>query len=477
MIRDFLGEPDKRQNRAQYRGTVYRLYAKARVEAAEQLDDFKVWMERLKKRRAAAPEKAAKKRYAEKVAAIEQSQHWDLTETSEELLLFTAKVKHCGCKWEAGFSPEGDAWRPACHTVASEGHVNIASWRDSEKHSRICRYRQGEPIFRPAFHTEHNLWCAMDFEIADPEKEHGSVCAVGVAVFDSAGDYVEGKSWKVRPPGNKYDPAVVRAIGLKPSDTETADPWDVVSRKIDKTVGEMPIVFHASENEMRQIFAYENCWRPEEDQVFCSQRMAHFFFPESSMGLVSLCGERLIPVTGHHDPLCDAQAAGWLWQSLAGEIGEDERDSFAYFRDSAKLLPERWMFKGLPATAGQLDYLDIIHHETCISPKTETSESLKKRLQTLSERQKESPNDDRQRLIEKLDRKLADMEPDGGAVSWHGVDLSVKPPPDSEKVSASYVLGEMSRGEAARVLDKAVPVFRRHQERNRKDYYEEEWHY
>ena len=473
MIRDFLGEPDERKNSSKYRGTVYKLYLKERVEKAEKLEEFIVWKEKLDARRIKSKSKQTAKRYAKYVSKFKLSEHWNIVKESREDLLFDVEVVYCGCVWCAEISALGDKWQPANKKLDYSKSVKMGDWKNRWKHSDSCIIEPGNPIRRPKFETDYPQWCAIDVEIACPEENYGSICGIGVAVFDGNGNHINdiSREWKVRPPENKYDPLVVKEVRLKPSETAEADPWEKVSEEVASLVGEMPIVFHAAENEMRQMVSYENLWTPEKEQIHCSQRMAHFLFPSEKMGLVDLCDKYNIPIINHHNPLDDARATGWLWQFLALNIKDDSRDVFEYFE--AQYLPDMWMHKGLPISDGQLEYLSIITHNTGKKPICQTKYNLQKRLDKLEKKQTKNWNEFREKTIAELSQKIENFDDTKKEmhVSWYDVSFTVPKPPDGAKKLTNYVMNSMSRRDAGKVLNVAVPAYKEWQYNQEDDYY------
>ena len=475
MIRDFLGSPDALKNSQTYRGTVYKLYLKKRVEEAEKLEDFIVWKTKLDARRVKRKEKETETRFAETLSNFRLSPHWNVLEENSEENIFEAEVVCCGCVWRAEISALEDKWYPVGRSSSFSKKIKIGCWENRNRHPDSCSVDPDSPLKKPEFETEHPQWCAIDVEIACPEENYGSICGIGVAVFDGNGNHIRdiSREWKVRPPGNKYDPMVVKEVRLKPSETSEADSWEKISEEVASLVGDKPIVFHAAENEMRQMVSYENCWIPKEEQIYCSQRMAHFLSPSGKMGLVDLCGKYNIPIVKHHNPLADAVASGWLWQFLCSEVSSKEKDGFRYFK--TRHLPDGWMFRGLPMSSGQRQYLSIITSNTGTKPSLMTLESQIERLDTLKGRQEKEWSEARQKVIEEVASQINQTSEADGCVnvSWHGVVFSIPAPPSEMKNISGYVMGQMSRGDASKVLNSAVPSYKR----NRDRYYDYDYDY
>lgn len=466
MIRDFLGEPDERRNSAMYRGTVYRLYLKTRVDAAEKTEEFAAWMSKLRKRRAKAAEEKEEKIFRSETEKLRKSQMWDIVESDPENLSFSAKMKHCGCVWQAKVSEESCKWRAAANRSEENGFSKSMRWNTPGFHRSECRFRNGEPLFKPDFKTDRELWCAMDMEIAAPESEPASICDVGIAVFNSEGELVDSRSWNVKPPGNRYEKAVVKEVGLDPARTENSPEWHEISQEIEDFVGGMPIVCHAVENEMLQLCGYEKGWIPDASQMFCSQRLAYFLFPNQKMGLKSLCENRSIPLISHHDSLCDATATGWLWQHLAGSVKNSEKDVFDYFR--SQFLPEGWLFKGLPASQGQRQYLAIIYEETGIKPSVRSTAALEEKLEKLLHKQEEASHGSQKIAALRLEKALDEIYASDDKkvpVSWFGVYIAADKPENKKAPSAYDVIGGLTRAEAAKILDVGVKALDRHREK------------
>ena len=152
-------------------------------------------------------------------------------------------------------------------------------------------------------------FAAIDFETAN---EHPcSVCSVGVVVV-RGGDVVDSFYSLIRPEPNYYKWFCQRVHGLGHEDTDDADIFPDVWRRVEPLVAGLPLVAHNSpfdEGCLRAVMrVYQMDW--PDYRFYCTCRAARRVFgrtlPNHQLHTVSeACGFHL---ENHHNALADAEA-------------------------------------------------------------------------------------------------------------------------------------------------------------------------
>ena len=157
---------------------------------------------------------------------------------------------------------------------------------------------------------------AIDFETATGDRN--SACAVAAVVFEN-GEISDRYVSLIQPPGNEYDPFNTSLHGIGPSDTRSSPNLPEVWQHIEAFTRDALVIAHNTAFDMSvlrrgaEYYAYE----PSEFAFACTYRLSESHLPEvGKWKLDVLAREFDIPLV-HHDPLSDAQAAGWLWLALS----------------------------------------------------------------------------------------------------------------------------------------------------------------
>ncbi len=151
-------------------------------------------------------------------------------------------------------------------------------------------------------------FAAIDFETAN--QCPSSVCSVGVVVV--RGGVVTDRFYSlIQPEPNYYSWFCRRVHGLGPDDTDTADVFPVVWRRIEPLIEGLPLVAHNAMFDKGCLRAVMQVYRMEwPDYVFydtlraARRKMKHL--PNHQLHTVSeACGYSL---ENHHHALADAEA-------------------------------------------------------------------------------------------------------------------------------------------------------------------------
>ena len=173
-------------------------------------------------------------------------------------------------------------------------------------------------------------FAAIDFETATSERN--SACAVGVVVFEQ-GSPIDRCRLLIRPPGNRYDPFNTALHGIGPSNTRDSPSFPEVWEQVNWTLGGRLVVAHNTAFDMSVLrrSAEHYGYEPEPFSFACTYRLARSAMPEArSWGLKALAAEFGIPLS-HHDPLSDAQAAGYLWLALPERFNTTHPDLLSLY--------------------------------------------------------------------------------------------------------------------------------------------------
>lgn len=161
---------------------------------------------------------------------------------------------------------------------------------------------------------------AIDFETATSDRD--SACALGVVVFEQ-GKPTTARRFLIRPPGDEYDPLNTAMHGIGPRDTEQSPGFPTVWRQAARLIGERLVVAHNTAFDISVVrrTAERYSYNLKPFLFACTYRLARSVDPaRGSWNLVDLAREFGIELK-HHDPVSDAQAAGYLWLKLADRAG------------------------------------------------------------------------------------------------------------------------------------------------------------
>ncbi len=156
---------------------------------------------------------------------------------------------------------------------------------------------------------------AIDVETANNHPT--SICAIGaVKVVD--GVIVDRFYELVKPEPEYYFRHFTENIhGIGPSDTENADTFDRVWRRLIPFIGHLPLVAHNKAFDERCIRAAFRCYQMDypDYPFYCTLTAARRKIPRRLVGSFSLpvlCDFMAIPFSNHHNALADAEGAAKL---------------------------------------------------------------------------------------------------------------------------------------------------------------------
>lgn len=159
---------------------------------------------------------------------------------------------------------------------------------------------------------------AVDFETATANR--ASACQVGIVVVKE-GQIVKRISRLIRPPRNRYSPLNVSVHHITPEKTRNAPTFDIVWDEIGEYLDRNFIVAHNISFDMSVLRK-----SLEEYNIPCPIFMGTACTCTITGGarLDQACEKYDIPLTEHHDALCDAEACAQLFlKYLDGEIDPD----------------------------------------------------------------------------------------------------------------------------------------------------------
>lgn len=159
---------------------------------------------------------------------------------------------------------------------------------------------------------------AVDFETATANR--ASACQVGIVVVKE-GQIVKRISRLIRPPRNRYSPLNVSVHHITPEKTQNSPTFDIVWGEIGEYLDRNFIVAHNISFDMsvlRKSLEEYNIPCPIFMGTACTCTIT------GGLRLDQACEKYDIPLTEHHDALCDAEACAQLFlKYLDGEIDPD----------------------------------------------------------------------------------------------------------------------------------------------------------
>ncbi len=163
-------------------------------------------------------------------------------------------------------------------------------------------------------------FAAIDFETATAERS--SACAVGLLVVDDW-TAVDGGSWLIQPPGNRYDAFNTMIHGLSASSTVDSPSFAEVWPEVESRIGGRLVVAHNTAFDMSVLRRSAGVTGLElaEMRFACTYRLARSTWPDRwSYKLNNLADDFGIELD-HHDALSDASAAGALVTHICNAHG------------------------------------------------------------------------------------------------------------------------------------------------------------
>ncbi len=187
---------------------------------------------------------------------------------------------------------------------------------------------------------QRNRIVAIDVET--PNGRDAAICQIGIVVSEY-GDITKTESHLVDPEV-PFDPMNIAIHGITPMDVKNAPNFPTLWPKIAEYFTGSVVVAHNAPFDLGMLTGtLERYGIPVPEITYCcTVQMARRRFSRETYGsyrLDTLCAAFDIPLTDHHDALCDALACYRLYRELLTDFGEDPRDVRPY-RRRAKPAPK-----------------------------------------------------------------------------------------------------------------------------------------
>lgn len=184
-----------------------------------------------------------------------------------------------------------------------------------------------------------NRIVAVDVET--PNGRDAAICQIGIVVAEFGG-IITTESYLVDPEV-PFDPMNIAIHGITPADVLDAPNFPTLWPKIAGYFTDSIVVAHNAAFDLGVITGTLERYGIAIPQITycCTVQMARRRFSRETYGsyrLDTLCAAFDIPLTQHHDALCDAMACYRLYRELLTDFGEDPRDVRPY-RRKAKPVP------------------------------------------------------------------------------------------------------------------------------------------
>ena len=172
-------------------------------------------------------------------------------------------------------------------------------------------------------------------DVETPNGRDAAICQIGIVVAEY-GEIVKTESFLVNPEA-PFDPVNISIHGITPADVLDAPNFPALWPRIAETFTDSIVVAHNAPFDLGMICAtLERYGIPVPPITYCcTVQMARRRFSRETYGsyrLDTLCAAFDIPLTNHHDALCDALACYRLYRELLCDFGEDPRDIRPYKR-------------------------------------------------------------------------------------------------------------------------------------------------
>lgn len=155
-------------------------------------------------------------------------------------------------------------------------------------------------------------FAAIDFETANSERS--SVCSVGIVVVRD-GEFTDSFYSLIQPEPNYYSRLCTSVHGLTREDTEEAEVFPFVWKRIEPLIEGLPLVAHNKpfdEGCLKAVFRVYQMDYPEyrfHDTLPASRRAFPELVNHRLHTVAARCGFNL---RNHHNALADAEACAWI---------------------------------------------------------------------------------------------------------------------------------------------------------------------
>lgn len=172
---------------------------------------------------------------------------------------------------------------------------------------------------------KNSRYVAIDFEKMDTIPS--SVCSIGVAVIEN-NSITDTFYTLVCPPSKNENYYCVQTHGLHYKDVENAPKFNEIWKKIDKMIGNSPIIAHNFGVERGCINACNEYYGTDYSyQYICTLALSRKYLPElPSKGLDLVCEALDYRMKHHHNALDDAIASAEIFLRIKQKYGlKDEK--------------------------------------------------------------------------------------------------------------------------------------------------------
>lgn len=192
--------------------------------------------------------------------------------------------------------------------------------------------------------TIENRIVAVDVET--PNGKVPAICQIGL-VFAEAGEIRKTECFLVNPE-TYFEPVNISIHGITPADVSNAPTFPQLWPRIAAYFENSVVLAHNAAFDLGMLTGVlERYGIPAPALTYCcTVQMARRRFARETYGsyrLDTLCAAFDIPLTHHHDALCDALACYRLYRELLSDFGPDARD----------VRPYRKHVKPAPAPTGR----------------------------------------------------------------------------------------------------------------------------
>lgn len=159
-------------------------------------------------------------------------------------------------------------------------------------------------------------FAALDFETANNSRS--SVCSVGIVIV-KGGEFVDSFYSLIQPEPNYYNYYCTRVHGLTQEDTENAEVFPYVWKKVMPLIEGLPLVAHNAMFDEGCLKAVHRVYQMDyPDYIFYdtlkASRKKFPYAPNHQLQTISqLCGYEL---NCHHHALADAEACAWIAREI-----------------------------------------------------------------------------------------------------------------------------------------------------------------
>lgn len=221
--------------------------------------------------------------------------------------------------------------------------------------------------------TQEKRIVAVDVET--PNGRDAAICQIGIVVAEY-GEITKTESYLVDPEV-PFDPVNISIHGITPADVIGAPNFAALWPKIAGYFTGSVIVAHNAAFDLGMIAGTLTRYGIPVPEITycCTVQMARRRFARETYGsyrLDTLCAAFDIPLTDHHDALCDALACYRLYRELLLEYGEDPRDVRPYKKRAKPMEKPAGRFSTESGTDFELrklrELLNGVHPETFLNP-------------------------------------------------------------------------------------------------------------